>query len=1036
MNTIRQIKALPWCKLEWSYPSVSKEFVQAAVQCSKQPQVNISDDIIQDVIQRSRSFHIQFPIETIRLETLKRKRPREKLIRNIISTYAIMHERVLILMMAFLNYKREFGSEIEKKLYKDMSVPQLVDRILKKRAVVFMYANDLYLLLNKKTGTEGWESVGTPNEKYPLLLENCLSYDEMKLSAMVYVSGYTECINDGARHNEGVVHEDKAQDEAVIIGVVGTRFERKGRMDWEDILITKEQNTAENGYGQEGNTAKKRWRQLWADFYQVQSYTYEELQSLDTNSDKLQRHIRVAPEVIFDNEVYYRRLSVLAETTLFEAQARGSETQRDVFLNVIGAGLGVWKISEHQADVYVLTFVERADSLLQGGRLTHISDVNFAYVRVGDSVLAMFENTARSETSTNRKIFLPCEKHPKGGINITLENREPSARLSGEHAGKLLVITYPWDGNAHPGNEFWLGSLSGSGDPAAACSTQVSELHNAHVNPALTGLNVRVADLIKKFEKAVSSRLGQAEIKQADQKIIEHTAKATSIQDKDVKIEHKAKQEKEEKATDNGMTLGSEAKEMTFEGIWEGLKLKKDLHFGRISEPSWKSNKPIITKNSIHSRTAYVISAIVTAETPECLLTRVEHFIHHLQQYPEARDYAIKEGAIRALMRVQHKHSPSSPVTKDLYGMVNEALALMGHTGPPKSRGPNVLSIDGGGIRGIIAIEILRHLERLTGRRVQDLFDYIVGVSTGAIIAAVIASGVGNLETANQMYHTLSKQMFGNTSIIGGTSRLVWTHSYYDTDAWEKLLQDNLKDCTLTECNRHNTPKMALVSCVVNTESRLAPFLFRTYEVGFRVRSVFAGSARARLWHAVRASAAAPTYFSEFHLDGLLHQDGGIMVNNPTGVGIHEAKLLFGADSLQNGTIISVGTGKALNKHLDYQLMSKGVKEASGTSWKDKFNKILDSATDTEGVHLVLNDLLPPGHYYRFNPPLMEECAMDEINPEKLQHMITDTQAYIRRNQHKFEQAAAMLIRKRTISQRLFDYVHHKSQLMGISQAN
>ena len=81
------------------------------------------------------------------------------------------------------------------------------------------------------------------------------------------------------------------------------------------------------------------------------------------------------------------------------------------------------------------------------------------------------------------------------------------------------------------------------------------------------------------------------------------------------------------------------------------------------------------------------------------------------------------------------------------------------------------------------------------------------------------------------------------------------------------------------------------------------------------------------------------------------------MVNNPTGVGLHEAKLLFGADTIKNGTVISVGTGKALNKHLDYQLLSKGLgKESSGTSWKDKFNKILDSATDTEGIFINLVD--------------------------------------------------------------------------------
>ncbi|XP_063371951.1 calcium-independent phospholipase A2-gamma-like [Cydia amplana] len=539
-------------------------------------------------------------------------------------------------------------------------------------------------------------------------------------------------------------------------------------------------------------------------------------------------------------------------------------------------------------------------------------------------------------------------------------------------------------------------------------------------------------NLIRKFEKAVTARLSTTtkEIEPApDKKSVTKETSATSTTDeRPFKIPNH-----DEKFPQEGLSVGSEAKEITMEGLWQGLKLKKDTHFGKISENSWKSNKPIVTKTSIHSRTAYVISALVTAETTECLMRRTEHFIDHLKQYPESRDYAIKEGAVRALLRVQRRLSDDQPITKETAGIVKEALALMGYTGPTKGPGPNILSIDGGGIRGLIAIEVLRHLERLTGRRVQDMFDYIIGVSTGAIIAAVIGGGVGTLDTANQMYMTLSKEMFGNTSLIGGTSRLVWTHSYYDTDAWEALLKRNLGDCTLTECNRNDTPKMALVSCVVNAGSKLSPFLFRSYECPFRVRSVFPGTARAQLWHAVRASAAAPTYFNEFRLNNLLHQDGGIMVNNPTGVGLHEAKLLFGAKALQNGTVISVGTGKALHKHLDYQSLSNGLqKEAPGTSWKDKFNKILDSATDTEGTHLVLNDLLPPGSYYRFNPPLMDECAMDEINPDKLNSLVTDTQAYIRRNQHKFQQAAAMLVRKRTIAQKVMDFVDYQSQIMGV----
>lgn len=50
----------------------------------------------------------------------------------------------------------------------------------------------------------------------------------------------------------------------------------------------------------------------------------------------------------------------------------------------------------------------------------------------------------------------------------------------------------------------------------------------------------------------------------------------------------------------------------------------------------------LLFQSSIHSRTAYVISAILNAESPESVLRRIERFIDHLQEYPETRDYAIK----------------------------------------------------------------------------------------------------------------------------------------------------------------------------------------------------------------------------------------------------------------------------------------------------------------------------------------------------------------------------------------------------------
>ncbi|XP_075985988.1 ADP-ribosylarginine hydrolase CG3568-like isoform X2 [Anticarsia gemmatalis] len=517
MDLPKQFQSFAWCKPDWCFPSMSKETNELLNQCADIQPADVSDDV-DEVIARSKAFPIPFPIETVRLEKLKVRRPIEKLKKNIVSTYPLIHERVLLLMTHFLIYKREFGSPIEKEFYKDMGVADLIDRILKKRAISFVGARDAYMLMSGEEGAGGWETIGTMQQKPPLVLEDLLSYDELKLAAYVYVSGHTECINDGERRNAGVVSEEKAEKSAIIIGAIGPRFQRPSRMDYEDILITEEQNCPDNGYGEEvtpttclnvlkttyvrnNQSAKHMWRQMWSEFFQVPSYTYQELSTYVNSTDKsdqkqyTDRFIKLNirnQEFIFDNEVYYKRIGILAETTLLEADARAKEEGKPAYVNIIGCGLGVWKISPHQVDVYVLTFLERARHMLRKELLQNVSDINFSYIMPTETILAMFNGTGSSK-SKEKKLFFECKKHPRGGINVQILKRQPSSQLTGEDSGKLLVMTYPWDGNAHPGNEFWYGSLTSSGDPAAACSTQVSELHNAHINPVLRADRTRVA---------------------------------------------------------------------------------------------------------------------------------------------------------------------------------------------------------------------------------------------------------------------------------------------------------------------------------------------------------------------------------------------------------------------------------------------------------------------------------------------------------------------------------------------------------------
>ena len=68
------------------------------------------------------------------------------------------------------------------------------------------------------------------------------------------------------------------------------------------------------------------------------------------------------------------------------------------------------------------------------------------------------------------------------------------------------------------------------------------------------------------------------------------------------------------------------------------------------------------------------------------------------------------------------------------------------HTGRDSSSfcikgGSRILFLDGGGIRGLIQIELLRKLEEDTGRKITELFDWIVGTSTGGIIALGLVYG-------------------------------------------------------------------------------------------------------------------------------------------------------------------------------------------------------------------------------------------------------------------------------------------------------
>jgi calcium-independent phospholipase A2-gamma len=147
-----------------------------------------------------------------------------------------------------------------------------------------------------------------------------------------------------------------------------------------------------------------------------------------------------------------------------------------------------------------------------------------------------------------------------------------------------------------------------------------------------------------------------------------------------------------------------------------------------------------------------------------------------------------------------------------------------------------------------------------------------------------------------------------------------------------------------------NCLKVSAISSIVSQEM-LRPFVFRNYTLPFRVQSLYSGTFRHKMWEAVRASSAAPGYFGEFKLEENLHQDGGLFVNNPCAVAIHEAKCIWPNAKLLS--VVSIGTGRCQPLN-----MAAGVNtsDPTNTSLKQKLSKVIDSATDTE-VYLLIPDV-------------------------------------------------------------------------------
>lgn len=199
-------------------------------------------------------------------------------------------------------------------------------------------------------------------------------------------------------------------------------------------------------------------------------------------------------------------------------------------------------------------------------------------------------------------------------------------------------------------------------------------------------------------------------------------------------------------------------------------------------------------------------------------------------------------------------------------------------TGPRK-----LLALDGGGIRGVVTVEVLAkieaYLQAALGKDdtfvLADYFDYIGGTSTGAVIASTLAMGM-RVDKVRSFYTDSSREMFDKSSL-----RQRFQYKFRN-DKLTQRLKDELGADTTLGSDRLRT----LLMLVMRNATTNSPWpISNNPHAKFNAPGA-QSNLHLPLWQLVRASTAAPTYFAPEVIDvvgqSFVFVDGGVSVfNNP-----------------------------------------------------------------------------------------------------------------------------------------------------------
>jgi patatin-like phospholipase/acyl hydrolase len=304
-----------------------------------------------------------------------------------------------------------------------------------------------------------------------------------------------------------------------------------------------------------------------------------------------------------------------------------------------------------------------------------------------------------------------------------------------------------------------------------------------------------------------------------------------------------------------------------------------------------------------------------------------------------------------------------------------------------------VLSIDGGGIRGIIPAMVLAEIEGRTGKSTAEVFDLVAGTSTGGILALGLTKPGGDgkpqysAERLIELYETEGRKIFSlpvwhRIHSVGGLAE-----EKYPSTGIDKVTREYFGDYHLAE---------AITEVLVTAYEieKRGPWFFKRRHARDQDRE----GDNFLMREVARATSAAPTYFEPLPLAWGPHGkrafiDGGVHSNNPAMCAYVEARKIYPEEN--DFLVVSLGTGEP-TRNMPYE----EVKGWGLALWAQPIlNVVFDGVADT--VDYQLRELLSTEEgddrrYYRFQTVLdIGKDDMDDASATNIQALKTKAKEII-----------------------------------------